>query len=131
MAEAEWGKIAIEAASSLVSGIFGAAVWIWKRGRSSAKTEQASRDDYNAKIYALREEVRKDMASHALKADDGNDLLVSQFKESFDGLRRQHDDHKLDVEKRFMLKDDFREFREEYRDDMRDLKASIANIHRK
>lgn len=70
------------------------------------------------------------MATHAQKADDGNDLLVAQFKESFEGIRRQHDDHKLDVERRFMLKDDFKDFRDEYREDMRDIKTAIANISR-
>lgn len=130
MADIEWGKVAVEAGASLVSGIFGAAVWIWRRGRGSAKSEQSVKDDYDGKIHALREEVRTDMASYAKTSDAGGDLLVSQFKESFEGLRRQHDEHKLDVEKRFMLKDDFRDFRDEYREDMRDLKASIASISR-
>ena len=70
------------------------------------------------------------MASHAQKADDGKELLIDQFKEAFDGLRRQMDEHRFYTEKDFMKKEDFRDFREEYRDDMRDLKASIAQIAR-
>ncbi|MGY4222700.1 hypothetical protein ACVMIH_000061 [Bradyrhizobium sp. USDA 4503] len=127
MAGAEWGELAIKAIIALASGAGGVFIGIWKWGRSSAKAEQAVKDDYTGKITALREEVRKDMTSHAQKVEDGNDLLVAQFKESFDGIRRQHDDLKLDVEKRFMLKDDFRDFREEYREDIRDLKALIAS----
>lgn len=130
MAEIEWGKIAAEAGISLLSGLSGLVFGAWKWGRSSARAEQAVKDDYNAKINAVDEKARADMAAYAQKTDAGNDLLVSQFKESFEGIRRQHDEHKLDIEKRFMLKDDFRDFREEYREDMRDLKASIANIAR-
>ncbi len=130
MAEIEWGKIAIEAGISLASGIVGAVGWIWKRGRNSARAEQAVKDDYNAKISALRDEMRTTMATHALKVEDGNDLLVSQFKESFEGMRRQIDEHKFYTEKDFLKKEDFKEFRDEYREDMRDLKASIASISR-
>ena len=125
-AETEWLRIAFEAGASMVSGLAGLLVGAWKWGRGSAQAEQALKDDYNGKITKLRDEVRATMTSHAQKADEGNDLLVSQFKESFDGIRRQHDEHRIDVEKRFMLKDDFREFREEYREDIRDLKALIA-----
>lgn len=123
MAEIEWGKIAIETAISMVSGFGGFVVGIWKWGRDSAKAEQAVKDDYEAKITGLREEVRKDMASHVHKSDARNDLLVEQFKESFEGIRRQIDDHRLHTETRFLPKDDFRDFREEYREDMRELKA--------
>ncbi|MGF6431505.1 hypothetical protein [Bradyrhizobium elkanii] len=126
MAEIEWGKIAAEAGISLVSGFGGLILGIWKWGRWSAKAEQSVKDDYDAKIGALRDEVRKDMASHVQKSDARNDLLVEQFKESFDGIRRQIDDHKLHTETRFLPKDDFRDFREEYREDMRELKAAIA-----
>lgn len=130
MAEWDWQHLALQGGTSLLSGAGGLLFGVWKWGRRSAKDEASVKDDYNTKIRALREEVRTEMASYAKTADAGNDLLVSQFKESFEGLRRQHDDHKLDVEKRFLLKDDFRDFREEYREDMRDLKASIANIAR-
>lgn len=130
MAELDWHQIALQGGTSLLSGFGGLLLGVWKWGRRSAKDEQTVKDDYNTKIRALREEVRTDMTAHAQKIEAGNDLLVSQFKESFEGLRRQQDDHKLDVEKRFLLKDDFRDFRDEYREDMRDLKASIAGIAR-
>ena len=122
MTELEWGELAIKAAIALGGGASGALIGIWKWGRSSATAEQSVKDDYDGKIR----EVRKEMASHVQKAEDASDLLVAQFKESFDGIRRQHDELKLDIEKRFMLKDDFRDFREEYREDIRDLKALIA-----
>lgn len=122
----EWIELAIKAGVALGGAIVGAFVGVWRWGRDSALAEQSVTNQ----IAALREEVRTEMATHAQKADDGNDMLVAQFKESFEGIRRQHDDHKLDVERRFMLKDDFKDFREEYRDDMRDIKTAIANISR-
>ena len=130
MAGGEWTDIALKAGISLVSGFGGLLLGVWKWGRSSAETEQAVKNDYDAKIRALREEVRTAIMTHAEKTDDGKELLVGQFKESFDGLRRQMDEHRFYTEKDFMKKEDFRDFREEYRDDMRDLKASIAAIAR-
>jgi hypothetical protein len=131
MAGGEWIDIAIKAGISLVSGLGGLILGAWKWGRSSAKAEQAVKDDYDEKISGLREEMRSAMKSHEQRSEDRTDLLVEQFKESFDGIRRQIDDHRLHTETRFLPKDDFRDFREEYRDDMRDLKKSIADISRK
>lgn len=111
----DWIEIAMKGMVALGGAIFGALAGIWHWGRNSALAEQSVTNQ----IAALREEVRKDMASHTQKAADGNDLLVAQFKESFEGIRRQHDDLKLDVERRFLPKDEFRDwlkdFREEYR----------------
>ena len=127
----DWIEVAVKAGIPLASGVVGAFVGAWRWGRSSAEAEQAVKDDYNTKIRALREEMRAAMAAHTLKADDGSDLLVSQFKEAFEGIRRQIDEHRFYTEKDFMKKEDFRDFRDEYREDMRDLKASIAGISRK
>ena len=126
MGEFDWGKLAIEAGASLLSGIGGLVIGAWKWGRNSARSEQVIKDDYNGKIRALREEMRKDMAAHAQKSADGNDLLVGQFTESFAGIRRQLDEHRLTTEKEFLRKDDFRDFREEYREDIREIKAAIS-----
>ena len=124
MMGAEWADTAIKAVIALAGGIGGLFLGVWKWGKSSGMAEQAVKNQ----ITALREEVRKEMATHVQQIQDGHDDLVNHFEESFNGMRRQHDDHKLDVEKRFMLKDDFKDFRDEYRQDMRDLKATIAGI---
>jgi tRNA splicing ligase len=126
MAGGEWIEAAIKAAFALSGGIGGLFIGVWKWGRSSAKAEQAVKNQ----ITALREEVRKEMAAHVRKIEDGHDDLVNHFEESFNGIRRQFDEHKYYTEKDFMKKEDFKDFREEYREDMRDLKASIAGIAR-
>lgn len=128
MAELEWAKIALEMAVSFGSAVGGLFIGVWKWGRSSAKQEQSTKDDYAMKISALREEMRLSIATHASEIDDKGDLLTSQFKESFDGIRRQIDDHKLTTEQHFMRKEDFRDFRDEYREDTREIKASIAEL---
>lgn len=130
MAAGEWTDIAIKTGISLISGVGGLMLGVWRWGRKSAQDEAATKEYHDGRVSALREEVRKEMASHFQKVEDGNELLVGQFKESFEGIRRQHDEHKLDVERRFMLKDDFKDFREEYREDMRDIKTAIAAIAR-
>lgn len=126
----DWTRVAIEAAISLGSGISGLLIGVWRRGRKSAQAEQAVKDDYESKINHLGAELRSAMAHAAVAADDRLDLLVEQFKESFIGLRRQIDDDRLYTEQNFVRKDDFKDFREEYREDMRELKNRIAEISR-
>ena len=126
MAGGEWTEIVLKAAIALTGGIGGLFIGVWKWGRSSAKKEQL----FKNQITALREEVRNEMATHVRKIEDGHDDLVNHFEESFNGMRRQFDEHKYYTEKDFMKKEDFKDFREEYREDMRDLKASIAGIAR-
>lgn len=126
MPSGDWFEIAIKATVALAGAVGGLFIGVWRWGRSSALAEQSVATQF----AKLREEVRDEMATHIQKITDGHDGLVSHFEESFNGMRRQHDDHKLDVEKRFMLKDDFKDFRDEYREDMRDIKTAIANIAR-
>lgn len=59
------------------------------------------------------------------------DQATAAFDETLKGLRQKINDVELDAVKNFVAKRDFGEFREEYREDMRDLKASIASITRK
>lgn len=128
MAEWDWAKIAVDAGISFVSGATGLLIGVWRWGRNSAEQEQAVKDDYTMKIEALRDEMRASMNSYEKGASSRNDLLVAQFRESFEGIRRQIDKIQLDTEKDFMRKEDFKDFREEYREDMRNLKMSIAEI---
>lgn len=50
---------------------------------------------------------------------------TGDFGETLKGLRQKINDVELDTERRFVAKDDFNDFREEYREDMRDLKKKI------
>jgi glucan phosphorylase len=127
----EWVDVALKTGISLVSAIGGLGLGLWKWGRSTAEDEQAVKNDYTSRIAALREEMRTAMGEQAKHSGSRTDLLVEQFKESFDGIRRQIDEHRYYTEKDFLKKEDFRDFREEYREDMRDIKNAIAAIPRK
>lgn len=128
MADFDWGRIAADVGIAAVSGVGSAILTAWNWGRGSAKAEEAVKDDYEGKIDDLRDEVRTDMASLEKTTIQSRELLVDQFKESFEGIRRQFDEHKFYTEKDFVKKDDFKSFREEHREDMRDIKKSIDGV---
>ncbi len=130
MAE-EWLKLGISFGASLISGAVGMIAGVWRAGRASAKREQEVKDDYDSKIRALGDEMRKAMADHEKASEGRVDLLVDQFQESFNGLRRQIDSDRLHTEREFMRKEDFRDFRDEYREDIREIKAKIDNVFKK
>lgn len=115
----EWLDVGLKAGISLVSGLAGAFIGVWKWGRSSALAEQAVKDELRSEITALREEVRRDMADHRTSSDESREALVDQFKETLEGMRRQFDKHQLDTERDFLRKGEFQAFREEYRQDQR------------
>jgi hypothetical protein len=115
----DWFQIATQTAASLLSAIGGLIVGAWRWGRQTALQELHTREDYDAKI-----------AKAKATAEGRLDMLVGQFKETFAGLRRAIDDDRLHTEQNFVRKDDFKDFREEYRDDMRELKKQIAEISR-
>jgi uncharacterized protein with von Willebrand factor type A (vWA) domain len=130
MAETDWVRVGFEAGASLVSGLAGLVLGAWNWGRRSAHAENKLKDDVNLKVTELREQTRASMEKHEQHSTARTELLVEQFKESFEGLRRQMDDHKLATEREFMRKDEFRDFRDEIREDMREIKNLIANIPR-
>lgn len=127
----DWPHIALQAGTSLLSAIGGLLVGVWRWGRASAEREQQMKDEFDAKVDALGDQLKASMAEVEKAGARRLDLLVEQFKESFAGLRRQIDDDRLYTEQRFMRKEEFKDFREEYREDMREVKASIGAIGKK
>jgi uncharacterized protein with von Willebrand factor type A (vWA) domain len=130
MAETDWVRVGLEAGASLASGLVGLVVGAWNWGRRSAVAEQALKDDVHRKVDELREQTRASMEKHEDHSNSRTELLVEQFKESFDGIRRQIDDHKLATEREFVRKDELRVLRDEIREDMREIKAMIAAMSR-
>lgn len=126
ISDTDWPRALLEATGSLLSGFFGLMVGVWRFGRSSAIKQQTVKDDYDGKIKQLGSELRVSMAATEKASENRLDLLVDQFRESFEGMRRQFDDHKFYTEKDFLKKEEFKDFREEYREDMRDLKKMIS-----
>lgn len=130
MADTDWVRVGFEAGISLLSGLGGLVLGAWNWGKRSAHAENKLKEDVNLKITELREQTRASMEKHEDHSTARTELLVEQFKESFDGIRRQIDDHKLATEREFMRKDEFRDFREEIRTDMREIKTMIASIQK-
>ena len=115
MADGEWLWKLAGVVTPLLTGIVGLFGGLYSAGRNSAQREQKIKDEFRA-----------EMTAHKNHTEETKDALVEQFKESFAGLRQKINDVELDAQKTFVSKDDFKDFREEYRDDMRDLKALIV-----
>lgn len=128
MADLETGRVAVEAGLAVVTGIGGWLIGIWKWGRSNARHDQRVKEDYDGKINVLREETRTMMVTAEKAADVRNDLLVDQFRESFEGIRRQIDDHRLEAERRFVPSLGLTEFRKEIREDLASLARKIDHL---
>src|SRR5690349_20342748 len=90
-----WGRLSFEAAMAAGSGVGGLVVGAWRWGRHTAKHEQKVKDDYETKIAELRDELMLHVQQIEKAASDRNETFADQFKESFEGLRRQMDDSKL------------------------------------
>jgi len=128
MADWDWAEIAVKIGIPLGSGFAGMIAGAWRGGRATEREKQKVKEDYEGKIETHRTETRNAMAAIEKAAGARNDLLVEQFKESFDGIRRQIDEVRLSTEREFLRKDDFREFREEYREDQRRIMDKLDRL---
>lgn len=90
------------------SGIFSAGWWM---GRIEAR---------------MKLHFQKSVTDSEKRIEDKVEQVAVGFDETLKGLRQKINDVELDAERRFLLKNDFNDFREEYREDMRDLKALVG-----
>jgi hypothetical protein len=104
MAE-EWVYRIANYAVPAFTGVLGVVGGIYGAGRRSAEREQAIKDELRGDMKSLKEELM-----------DSSSALIEQFRESFAGIRQKINDVELDAQKNFVSKDDFKEFREEYRE---------------
>lgn len=118
--------------SHSIAGVIGAALGaisgfvasIWR----VARIEPTIRMDFEASLKAAEQRMGQKIETAEQKAEEKLDGLVGQFHEAFAGMRQKINDVELGAERTFVSKRDFEEWRGEYREDMRDLKQSIANI---
>lgn len=86
------------------------------------------------RIARIDSEIRKDLTQEFAEAMQELGLKVEkaghEFDETLRGLREKINSVELDAYKNFVAKSDFDDFRREYREDMRDLKHSMAEIIR-
>ena len=128
MADYDWGRIAVEGLGGVASAGVGLVVGVWKLGRNTAVARQAIRDDYNAKIDALRKHVGDEMARSEKEATARMDFMLGQIRETLEGLRRQMDELRYHNERYFLPRDDFEKFRTEYREDKQRIGEKLDRI---
>ncbi len=73
----------------------------------------------------LRADFQTSINAAEQRVEQKVEEMTGHFHEYFEGIRRQQDEMKLSMEKEFVRKDDFKEFREEWREAVRDLKSMI------
>lgn len=95
----------IGAAVGVVGSVFG---FGWRMGRIEGRLE--------AKFSAQMAGTEKRIEDH----------IVTPFNETLKGMRQKINDVELETERHFLKKDEFDDFRKEYREDIRDLKSLIS-----
>ena len=111
----EWAHVIIGGFSAAVGAAGGLVAGVWK----VAHIEQDLRKDFSQDIAEAAHELSLQISK-----------VTDQFDETLRGLRQKINDVELNTERSFVSKPDFDDFRKEYREDMRDLKSSIADISR-
>jgi len=109
----EWAHVIIGGISATIGAAGGLVAGVWK----VAHIEQDLRKDFSQDIAEAAHELAQQIAK-----------VTDQFDETLRGLRQKINDVELNTERTFVSKPLFEEFRKEYREDMRDLKSSIASI---
>jgi len=115
MINLEWAHVIFAGGGAIVWAVGGLIAGVWK----VAHIEQDIRKDFAQDIAESTHELAENLRT-----------LANQFDETLKGLRQKINDVELETVKGFVAKGDFDDFRAEYREDMRDLKNSIAQIPR-
>ena len=103
----EW----IKAIAPFLSGAVGILVGIWHAGKKSGKEEA----DHDARLNErLEAQVKR---------------ATNDFDETLRGLRQKINDVELYSAKTYLEKEEFTDFRKEYREDMTEIKKLIRNGH--
>ena len=84
--------------------------------RAGAK-EPTMRLDFQKIITAAEERVESKIDAAERRGEDKVETIVAQFHDTFASLRQKINDVELQTERGFVAKNDFDEFRTEYRED--------------
>jgi cysteine sulfinate desulfinase/cysteine desulfurase-like protein len=95
-----------------VLGFVGAALqWVFRAGGVAPKMQT----DFKNAVDAAEKRI-----------EDQMDAATQHFDETLRGLREKINSVELNTERHFLPKEDFNAFREEYRQDIRDIKAMVS-----
>lgn len=97
----DWGHLVSGLGGGLLTAIAGALGWIYKAG---------------GKEPALKAELQKSLVEAEIRVENKVDDMAGHFREAFDGIRRQIDEHKLHTVENFVRWPDFNRLRQEDRE---------------
>ena len=120
----DWTHGLVGVLSAAVGAISGVVVSVWR----VARIEPTIRMDFETSLKAAEQRMGQKIESMESDIDDKVEGLVTQFHDTFSAIRQKINDVEINAERSFVSKRDFDEWRSEYREDMRDLKLSIASI---
>lgn len=104
-------------ATGLIGTAFGVVVGIFTAGWRFAKIEGR-----------LTEQFRVDLEKAENEIEEKVKESTQTFDETLKGLRQKINDVELNSEKRFLQKEEFADFRAEYRQDIRRIFAKLENL---
>lgn len=105
----------VQAISALLGAFIGLVGGIFSVGRHLGRMESR-----------LKLDLVKSLGETEKRIEDNVQQSQNAFDETLKGLRQKINDVELGSEKRFLPKEEFGDFRQEYREDMRDLKELIS-----
>ncbi|SRR6266446_160708 len=121
----EWVHIVLIVAGWIVGAAVGLVAGTWKLASTVARIEKDIRRDFSDRESKLYEKIAGAIADREAKLGD----LANQFDETLKGLRQKINDVELSTIKNFVARNEFDDFRSEYREDMRDIKKGINDMN--
>ena len=122
----------MHALSGVIGALLGAGTAVVTWIVNAARMEPKLRADFEKAITMAESRIEDKIEASEKRKVEKMDALVDQFREYFEGIRRQQDEMKLNLEREFVRKTDFKEVFREFRDDLRkdfaDLKTNVAKI---
>lgn len=128
MTEADWARIAVEVVIALASAAASAVGTAYAFGKRDATERAQLKEEMDARIDDLRDKTIGKMDQAIRAADARNELLISQIRETLEGMRRQFDEHRLEIERDFFRKVEFNEFFKTYRDDQNRINDKLDKL---
>lgn len=110
MAGLEWAH----AVAAIAGAVIGAVSAIFMGGVRFGRMESRLKLHFQTAIAGCEKQIEA-------KVEEAR----KSFDETLKGLRQKINDVELDAEKRFLQKEEFNDFRQEYREDMRELKQLV------
>src|SRR5262245_23292685 len=113
MADWEW----IHAALGVGGFAMGVGSTVFACGRWVGRAEERLKSEFKTALTESEKRIEE-------KVDEAR----TAFDETLRGLRQKVNDVEKDVVAKYLPREEFTDFRKEYREDMREIKASIAVI---